>query len=386
MQLPGSLVRAFTVCAFIALSSVRLPSQRPNPSPASPLHIPVPGAIDTSGQIATLHVYTNLEQVPVLVLTPGRERQKHRFAEDRFRITLDGGQPFRPVHVRAEGDDPIDLSILIDTTGPAQYWIPKLQDALASLAAYGLQTQDRISLYAIDCGLTRSAFNLQPTPDKIRSATDNVLGPWRAEQASHHATDCKPTVPLFDAVAHVSMELARLPGRRIVFVLTDGLDRGSRTHWADLKIFTQACSISVFALMPSDTDGLRLTPTGMARMLPRSLVAPHPVEDYFDLICQLSGGVELPVHHAALSKKLADALKMVRERYIIEFPRGDHDQAGEHLLNVTISRTDSYIRAAGISVPVADRKLLDNPLTIPGESGKAPEPGTRRILLPDSPQ
>src|ERR1017187_6933780 len=63
----------------------------------------------------TLHVYTNLVQIPVLVLTPAREKLSSPIAQNRFSISFSGGPWSRPTYARPEGDDPIDLSIVLDT-------------------------------------------------------------------------------------------------------------------------------------------------------------------------------------------------------------------------------------------------------------------------------
>ena len=69
------------------------------------------------GGVPTLHVYTNLIQIPTLVLGPDRERLKTPIAESRFSISIDNGPWFRVTHVRMEGDDPVSLSILLDGVG-----------------------------------------------------------------------------------------------------------------------------------------------------------------------------------------------------------------------------------------------------------------------------
>src|ERR1700690_3084897 len=61
----------------------------------------------------TLHVYTNLVQVPTLVLNRNG-RPPAPIAEDRFFVSVDGGPKFRVTHARLEGDDPISLAIVLD--------------------------------------------------------------------------------------------------------------------------------------------------------------------------------------------------------------------------------------------------------------------------------
>jgi hypothetical protein len=76
-------------------------------------------AQDAAGEetpVAVFHAYTNLIQVPVLVLNSDH-KPLPPIAEKKFAVSLDGGPAFTPTHVRAEGEDPITLSILLEVGG-----------------------------------------------------------------------------------------------------------------------------------------------------------------------------------------------------------------------------------------------------------------------------
>jgi hypothetical protein len=103
------------------------------------------------GGVPTLHVYTNLIQIPTLVLGPNRERLKTPIAEKRFSVRIDSGPWFRATHVRREGDDPISLSILLDVSGDASKLMPKISDVIAGLAPLSLHPKDHVSIYVLDC-------------------------------------------------------------------------------------------------------------------------------------------------------------------------------------------------------------------------------------------
>jgi hypothetical protein len=92
-------------------------------------------------------------QVPVLVLRPNGDRIKTPISNPRFSVSLDSGPWFPATHVRPEGDDPITLSILLDTSGDGGLLMPKMAEAIASLAPESLRSQDHVSVYALDCSL-----------------------------------------------------------------------------------------------------------------------------------------------------------------------------------------------------------------------------------------
>jgi len=81
---------------------------------------------------------------------------------------------------------------------------------------------------------------------------------------------------------------------------------------------------------------------------------------------------------------VADTLKsftaMLRERYIVEFPRPLNGTPGPHGLQIKVEGGQNFIRSTGISFPPADPALLADPNTIPQDPSRAPVQGSRRIL------
>lgn len=71
---------------------------------------------------------------------------------------------------------------------------------------------------------------------------------------------------------------------------------------------------------------------------------------------------------------------LVRERYIVEFPRPANATSGEHVKEIRISGEDYFIRPAGTSVPLPDPALLVDPTTVPSDPSLTPEVGKRRPM------
>ena len=87
-----------------------------------------------SGATPTLHVYTNLVQIPVLVLDAWRDKLSSPVAQNRFSISFDGGPWSRPTYARLEGDGPIDLSIVLDTRSAQSDLLEKMDQTIADLS------------------------------------------------------------------------------------------------------------------------------------------------------------------------------------------------------------------------------------------------------------
>jgi hypothetical protein len=316
--------------------------------------------------IHTLHVYTNLIQIPTLVLGPNRERYKTPIAERRFSVSIDSGPWFRATHVRQEGDDPISLSILLDARGPVDNLLPKIGAAIAALAPLSLQPRDHVSVYALDCSLVRSLNDAPARQDDLKQGVNLALLSWTYRRQNKRGEDCKAGVHLWDALTFVVEDLSRVPGRRVVLAVTDGSDKGSTHTWDEVRSFAQATGVAIFGLAYAPIPGLFHN---------------QGYEDVLNSVCELSGGMVFMANESYATKTaLNQFVRTLRERYIVEFPRPSNSTAGRHDLLVTIEKSNAFIRPAGISVPVADPSLLTDPTTIRTGPSQSPVEGTRRVL------
>jgi hypothetical protein len=315
--------------------------------------------------ITTLHVYTNLAQVPTLVLTK-RHKEMTPVPPAQFRLSLDSGPAVPPTHVRVEGDDPISMAILIDTMVPKSELLPQMQEAVTQLARGALGPQDRVSIYAMGCDLTLAADQITPDSKSLENAMNTAMAAWAIRQragsgvtvSNAHSRACKP---LWDGLSYVTEKLHQQPGRRVLVTISDGVDSGSnKATWWTVQERAQIESVAVFGVLT----------TGSA-----------DPEDPFDSICELTGGVELFATRPTLDQTLQELVTMVRHRYILEFPRSDDFKPGHHSIAVSILNTKAYIQTTGVTFPIADPKVLADPTTLHPEV-EAPKSGTRRVLPP----
>jgi hypothetical protein len=317
------------------------------------------------GATPTLHVYTNTIQIPVLVLSPMRGPLAP-IASSRFSVSLDGGPQFRATHVRTEGDDPISLSILLDVSGSEAKLIPKLDEAIASLAPLSLHPRDHVSVYVLGCDLIRVSNDVPAEQGELKHAVGKALQPWMNRGGNKNASDCQRPVQLWDALAYVSRMLYGLPGRRVTLAVTEGNDGGSKHSWNEVRTYAQGEGVTIFGLsyVPDEPEPLRFQKLGY--------------ENPFTSVCELSGGMVLPASGKTVEQELQRFVTLVRGRYIVEFPRPARSTTGPHSLVVSIDKSDAFIRSAGIAVPVADPALLADPMTIPSDPSRTPELGKQR--------
>lgn len=318
--------------------------------------------------VPTLHVYANTIQIPVLVL--GEDRKKIApIAPNRFNVSFDGGPPFRASHVRLEGDDPISLAILLDMSGQEVELSSKLEDAIAELVPLSLRGQDHVSVYGLDCELTRYANDVPADAAHLRKLVHEELQSWVDRRRAKGDSRCEPEVKLWDALAFVTNQLSGLPGRRVILAVTDGKDRGSKYRWNEVRVFAQASAVAIFGM--TYVPWLAVGAPGVSNVL-----------DPFRSICELSGGLVFSANRSDVGARLKGFVALVRGRYIVEFPRPYNSTKGQHELVVTIDKSKAFIRSTGISVPLQDAKVLADPTTIHPDSTSAPEEGRHPILTP----
>jgi hypothetical protein len=312
----------------------------------------------------TLHVYTNLVQIPTLVLGVNR-KPIARIGEQKFFVSLDGGRKLRATHARLEDDDPISLTILMDLSQSRPGIMLSADKAIASLAPLSLHAKDEVSIYALGCQLIRPTYQGPTDAETLKRHVDLVLQQSQSWNEIDTKRRCQNPLYLWDSLASIVETLSGRPGRRVILAVTDGVDRGSRNSWNALRLFAQTRSVAIFGLVqPADLRNL-------------------DAEDPFNDVCQLSGGIVLPTPARDLGKQLAWALTLIRARYIVEFPRPMTTVSGRYSLDVTVStKPEAFIRPTGIQVPIDDPAILNDPTTVPSDLSRTPELGNRKILSP----
>lgn len=321
-----------------------------------------------------LHVYTDLVQIPTLVLSPTHGTLQ-QIDTRKFRVSLDSGPLFQPTHVRLEGDDPITLAILLDVSLDPKHLPKNLGADIAALAPGMLHPEDHISIYALDCSLIRTANNVPANSPEIEQDVDDALQLPNSHGKKGDSA-CAGSLHLWNALAAITLQLSDLPGRRVILAITSGVDGGSSLKWVDARNFADDASVAVF--------GLRL-PVYQNSLVVQSLALQNgqfEQEDPFNIICQLSGGIILRTHGRELPQVLDKFVNRVRGRYILEFPRPANSTTGRHSILVTMKGTDDFIRPTGIAVPLLNRAILTDPTTIPSDPARTPKMGKRRMLNP----
>ncbi|HEY0784691.1 MAG TPA: hypothetical protein VGD62_02400 [Acidobacteriaceae bacterium] len=321
-------------------------------------------AQQTAAPVTTLHVYASQIEVAVLVLSGSKERLPPIEAKD-FSLRFDQGPGFRPNHVRREGEDPIVLGLLVVGNGGEGELLAAVSAATASLAPESLHAQDRVVVYGWGCRLNRTLAPVPVETESLRSAVEGAV----PKQAAAKSGGCKDPVQLWDAMAVAVHDLSRYGGRRVLLAVTNGDDHGSATGWAKLRVFAEDQSVAIFAM------------TGPDVQLPGAVVG----EEDLSMLCEGSGGLVMRSSGRRMGIAMGRLVSMLRESYIVSFPRPHGLPAGHIDLDISVHRVGAFVRPTGTSVPLEDAGVAGAADTIASDPSKEPVVGRRRAVKPPVP-
>ena len=282
-------------------------------------------------------------------------------AIDKLKIKVGNGAPFSPLAMRREGEDPLSIAILIDDSRDVWHDLGQVAEDLSSLAGISLMPSDRVSVYALDCVMTRSMLATAPDKENVKKAiTDGLAYPNL--HGGKTSSACGKSVHLWDSVAAVVSGLSHAPGRRVVLLISSGADHGSKYDWQTVQQYAVDQSVAIFGLRDQrQADADTFTQTGLSTQ--RSLggvvsatnvpqIAPRDAQQ-FELLCANAGGLTLSSTTMFRKDALADIFFLVRNRYILTIPASAYPPGASHSIKVTLPLQPYFLSATGASAPEA---------------------------------
>jgi hypothetical protein len=290
------------------------------------------GTLAASGQTAgdaqgvpTLRVSTSLIEIPLLIRDKRGELPTPSLPAGSIQIKLGNGDWLRPNFVRQEGQDPIDLAVLLDLNSPVSDLTRSLTQALSSFKSLSLTPKDHVSLFVMDCASVRIA-NIPADPSQVAAAIKNAIEP----PGQSGKQTCKEGGRVWDTLAAMSRVLRTAPSRRAVLAIPEGL--------ADLA---QDSAVAIF----------HLDPTQNSTFNPQVSLVNHGLP----LIAQSSGGLMLGVEPGSLRQQVQSVVTMLRGRYIVQLRVPADAKPGHLQLSARVTELTSQIftvRITGNSAPL----------------------------------
>jgi hypothetical protein len=318
-------------------------------------------------QTATLHVYTDRVQIPVLVLGAHRE-ELPPLTQNSFQVKLDLQN--LPATIRRQGHDPLEITLLLDLSDPQNTLTAQFDGQIDALFPNLLSSADHVSVFAMD-GCTLRRFRTMDPADaqSISHAVQKAaLSPAWKPEANH---PCPAPINLWDSMYVLTSSMTGRFGRSILLAITNGVDHGSTRNYSAVRIAAIRNGTGVFSIAQKGK-----VPGGVHANLETTFDISSASSALANL-CEGSGGMILEAEPHDVSNMLPKAIRLIRGRYILEFPR-PKEMFGTHQLFVTLWNRRAFVRAGGISFPVAHAPVEEilNPADFkPLEFPNDPAPG-----------
>lgn len=347
------------IAALLLACAWPLVSQQPTePEPEPP----------PPGSIYTLHVYTNLIQVPLLVLN-SQNKPVNGLTREQFKINIDSGPAFYPAKLHREDAESLMLATLFDASSTEPELIAAAPDALASLTHGAMNDVDQMALFAFSCQFALLPRAVAVDSAAVTEASLRVLHMPGLQGTGEKHPDCLHKSQLRDSIASTIGAIAKMQKRRAIIVITDGFDRRSKHSWEELRHLAVAQSVAIFAIRSNGY--ISAVYEGRDRM---------ESVNSLSFLCGQSGGIMLQSSGKDLPATLARIVAMIRSRYILEFPRPSNSTSGFHQMEVKVAARDVRSFATGATALLPQDTELNDPNTVKGDPSRTPVQGNRHPI------
>ena len=259
-------------------------------------------------QETTLRVDVKLVNVFVNVtdrngaIVSGLTREDFALSED--------GRPQRIAIFERQSEQPLHLTLAIDTSGSVSKDMAAEADAARRFAHALLRSQDRMSLlqFATD------VRELVPFTNKL-SQIDHGLGQLRGDSAT----------ALYDAICLGSERLGGNPGRRVLIVISDGDDTASTVTYA--QALEQA--------LRNETMIYSIIDVPIEASAGRDLGGEHALIT----LAEQTGGKSFYISDGGLDKAFARVSEDLRAQYLLAYyPKDQELGKAFHSIHVTVPK------------------------------------------------
>ena len=287
----------------------------------------------------TLHVSTDLIQVPVLALKPPF-RPASGLVRTDFVIRLDGGPPFHPNFARIEGAEPLSLGILVEADARESGPLSKgLQAALQSWTPDLLLGSDRLSLSIYGCRFIRSLHDMPADLTLRRDQLVQAISPTTFQAAMKEGESCSRP-PVNQVLEAAIDQLANTTNWKVLLLIVNGEHKTDPDSLRRVQALAAAEGVTLFAVkylrnasfsasVYSDTEGINV------------------------LVSSL-GGITVHSSFDELGAVTETIIKDTRQRYILSFPGPRNGSAGAHRLEIKTTAKGVKVWASAASAPLLD--------------------------------
>jgi Ca-activated chloride channel homolog len=303
------------------------PVSKSRPGPiAEPTSSPPPsGKSSSSGKGSSdevdpndvVRITSNLVPIPASIFDLRGSAVTNLKLED-FELLVDG--QLRPLSDLARSETSVRMAMLFDNSGSLDFAREFEKQAAMHFFRRVMRPIDEAAIYSIES----ESYLAQPLTRDVH----------KLEQTIQNFGKPEGSTSLFDAIVDAAGYLRPYAGRRILVIVSDGIETTSRTDFDTTMQKVLADDCQIFVVQTGLYQGANL----------RALAAERRMEQ---LSSQTGGAVYLPKSANELHDAFDQIAADLAQQYILSYyPAGDHTDGKFHALELRLkSRKDVRIRS-----------------------------------------
>jgi Ca-activated chloride channel family protein len=296
-------------------------SGRPaNPQITSPGTVESPAAKGSSEDVAesdVVRISSNLVPIPASVVDhKGFAITGLKLAD--FELWIDG--QLKPISDMTRSETPVRLVMLFDNSGSVDFARDFEKHAAKHFFRRVLRASDEAAIYSVET----ETYLAQPLTSDLRRLEQTIEAFGKPEGATS----------LFDAIIDAAAYLRPYSGRRILVIVSDGIDNTSRTDFETTIHRVLADDCQVFIVQTGLYEGANL----------RALAAERRMEQ---LAAQTGGAAYIPRTTRELDSAFKEIAADLAQQYVLSYYQAEGHRDGRfHVIDLRVkARKDVRIRA-----------------------------------------
>ena len=275
---------------------------------------------DSSDQVDSsdvVRISSNLVPIPASVVDMKGYAVTSLRLED-FELRIDGQT--KPISDLSRADTPVRLAMLYDNSGSLDFAREFEKQAAMHFFRKVLRASDEAAVYSVEA----ESYLAQPLTSDVRKLEQTIAAFGKPEGSTS----------LFDAIIHAAAYLRPYLGRRVIVIVSDGIDTTSRADFETTiqRILSDDCQ--VFVVQTGLYEGANL----------RALAAERRMEQ---LAAQTGGAAYIPKTTSDLETAFKQIAADLAQQYVLSYYQPEAHRDGRfHVINLQIkSRKDVRVRA-----------------------------------------
>jgi Ca-activated chloride channel family protein len=316
----SSPTKVRSISPTVEPSSSATPSKSSSQSPgvqSRPKDAPKENASDEVDDSDTVRVISNLVPIPASVIDPTGIAVTGLKLED-FELRVDGQLKLISDMTRAETS--VRLVMLFDNSGSLDFAREFEKQAARHFFRQVMRNTDEAAIYSVES----ESYLAQPLTSDVQLLEKTIEGFGKPEGSTS----------LFDAIIDAAAYLRPYSGRRVMVIVSDGIETTSRNDFETTIQRVLASDCQIFIVQTGLYDGANL----------RALAAERRMEQ---ISGQTGGAVYIPKTTNELNEAFQQIAADLAHQYVLSYYPGDERRDGRfHNIDLRVrTRKDVRIRA-----------------------------------------